>query len=29
VMPPVSGRYLHERLPKSKLDIIDAGIGKR
>jgi pimeloyl-ACP methyl ester carboxylesterase len=24
-VPPVNGEYLHERLPKSKLDIIDAG----
>jgi hypothetical protein len=25
VVPPVNAEYLHERLPKSKLDIIDAG----
>jgi pimeloyl-ACP methyl ester carboxylesterase len=25
VVPPVNGEFLHERLPKSKLDIIDAG----
>jgi pimeloyl-ACP methyl ester carboxylesterase len=25
VVPPVNATYLHERLPKSKLDIIDAG----
>jgi pimeloyl-ACP methyl ester carboxylesterase len=25
VVPPVSAEYLHERLPHSKLDIIDAG----
>jgi pimeloyl-ACP methyl ester carboxylesterase len=24
-VPPVNGEFLHERLPKSKLDIIDAG----
>ena len=24
VVPPVNAEYLHERLPKSKLDIIDA-----
>jgi pimeloyl-ACP methyl ester carboxylesterase len=24
-VPPVNGQYLHERLPKSKLDMIDAG----
>ncbi|MCW3050620.1 MAG: hypothetical protein JWO74_4904 [Solirubrobacterales bacterium] len=24
-VPPVNGEYLHDRLPKSKLDIIDAG----
>jgi len=25
VVPPVNGEFLHERLPKSKLDIIDVG----
>ena len=25
VVPPVNGEFLHERLPKSKLDIVDAG----
>ena len=25
VVPPANAEYLHERLPKSKLDIIDAG----
>jgi len=25
VVPPVNAEYLHERLPKSKLEIIDAG----
>jgi pimeloyl-ACP methyl ester carboxylesterase len=25
VVPPVNAEYLHERLPKSKLDVIDAG----
>jgi pimeloyl-ACP methyl ester carboxylesterase len=25
VVPPVNAEFLHERLPKSKLDIIDAG----
>jgi pimeloyl-ACP methyl ester carboxylesterase len=25
VVPPVNAEYLHERLPKSKLDIIEAG----
>ena len=25
VVPPVNAEYLHERLPKSKLDILDAG----
>jgi pimeloyl-ACP methyl ester carboxylesterase len=25
VVPPVNAEYLHERLPNSKLDIIDAG----
>ena len=25
VVPPVNAEYHHERLPKSKLDIIDAG----
>ncbi len=24
-VPPVNAEFLHERLPKSKLDIIDAG----
>ena len=24
-VPPVNGEFLHERLPKSKLDIIDTG----
>ena len=24
-MPPGNHRYLHQRLPKSKLDLIDAG----
>jgi pimeloyl-ACP methyl ester carboxylesterase len=24
-VPPVNGEFLHERLPRSKLDIIDAG----
>ena len=26
VVPPVNSQYLHERLPNSKLDIIDAGL---
>jgi pimeloyl-ACP methyl ester carboxylesterase len=25
VVPPANAEYLHERLPRSKLDIIDAG----
>src|SRR6267142_6536373 len=25
VVPPVNAEYLHERLPKSKLEVIDAG----
>ena len=25
VVPPVNAEFLHERLPKSKLDLIDAG----
>jgi len=24
-VPPINGEYLHERLPNSKLDILDAG----
>jgi pimeloyl-ACP methyl ester carboxylesterase len=24
-VPPVNAEFLHERLPKSKLDLIDAG----
>jgi pimeloyl-ACP methyl ester carboxylesterase len=24
-VPPVNGEFLHERLPKSKLDIVDVG----
>jgi pimeloyl-ACP methyl ester carboxylesterase len=24
-VPPVNAEYLHERLPRSKLDIVDAG----
>jgi pimeloyl-ACP methyl ester carboxylesterase len=24
-VPPVNGEFLHERLPNSKLDILDAG----
>ena len=24
-VPPVNAEYLHERLPKSKLDVLDAG----
>ena len=24
-MPPVNAEFLHERLPQSKLDVIDAG----
>jgi pimeloyl-ACP methyl ester carboxylesterase len=25
VVPPVNAEYLHERLPKSKLDLLDTG----
>jgi pimeloyl-ACP methyl ester carboxylesterase len=24
-VPPVNGEFLHERLPKSKLDVVDSG----
>jgi pimeloyl-ACP methyl ester carboxylesterase len=24
-VPPINGEYLHERLPNSKLDILDTG----